>query len=120
MTISPALRDWLARTHDVAPAAPSPGNRLSALAGPLRPAYAEVDGCWVAHLRTGPPFAALCGDVVVLPATAVPAVLEARPVDALPGWVVVDATPADVTFSRGTDALRHAVARAYELSTPTP
>src|SRR5262245_9327000 len=113
------MRDWLTAAHDTAPSAPSPGNRLSALAGPLRPAYAEVDGCWVAHHRTGPPFAALCDDVVLLPTAAVPAVLAGQPVDGLPGWVAVDASPADVTFSRGTDALRHALALAHELSSPT-
>lgn len=119
MNISPALRNWLTRAHDTAPGEPAPGNRLSELAGPLRPAFAVVDGCSVAHHPSGPAFAALVGDKVLLPAAAVTAVLAAEPVDDLAGWVAVDAAPADVTFARGADALRHALARAYDFSSPT-
>ena len=94
MNISPALRNWLTRAHDTAPGEPAPGNRLSELAGPLRPAFAVVDGCSVAHHPSGPAFAALVGDKVLLPAAVVTAVLAAEPVDDLAGWVAVDAAPA--------------------------
>jgi hypothetical protein len=119
VNISPALRNWLMRAHDTAPAEPAPGNRLSALAGPLRPAFAVVDGCSVAHHHSGPAFAALVGEKVLLPAAAVTAVLAAEPVHDLAGWVAVDVAPDDVTFARGADALRHALARAYDFSSPT-
>lgn len=116
MRIPGELRDWLAREHPVAPEASAGVDPWFArVVGPCRPVITVVAGCPVAHHASGPPFAASCDGGVLVRAGA-PGSLDPRPVEALPGWVAVDARPPDVTFTRGDDALRQAIARAHALS----
>jgi hypothetical protein len=128
--VTPELRAWLTRDHEVAPDGwaddppaaelrcdPALVERLATLARPLRPRRTFVDGCPVVHHRDGPPFAAAWGTgSLVLRATGLPAVLAPSP--ALDGWVRVDPWPGDVAFTRGTDALRRAVVLAYASAAP--
>jgi hypothetical protein len=123
MTVTPALRDWLTRAHDVAPdgsaadrVADPVAERLLSLTRPLRPRVAMVAGALVVHAPAGMPFAAAVdGELLVRIGTAA-ASLASTPAYGLDGWRVVDPWPDDVAFRRGTDELRDLLARACDES----
>jgi len=114
------LREWLGHDHELAPdadvaarEADAIAERLASLTRSLRPRRAEVGAAVVLHHPSGRPFAAAYGGRILVHSNLVPAALDAHGIDALPGWLSVEPDPPDITFSRGTDVLRDALARAF-------
>jgi hypothetical protein len=121
VNVDPRLRAWLIARHEDPPDAgvserepDAAAERLVASTRGLRPRRAEIAGFVVLHHPSGPPFAAACNGRLLVYASAVPGTLDATPVADLPGWVAVDPFPPDVAFTRGTDALRAVLTRAFE------
>ena len=120
MKLPAELREWLARTPELAPEADvsareedAVAERLASLTRALRPRRAEVGTAVVLHHPSGRPFAAAYSGRILVRSTLVPAALDAQGIDALPGWLSVEPEPPDITFSRGADVLRDALARAF-------
>ena len=88
--------------------------RLASLTRSLRPRRCRgrcAPSCCI--IRPVAPFAAAYAGRILVHSTLVPAALDAQGIDALPGWLSVEPDPPDITFSRGTDVLRDALARAF-------
>jgi hypothetical protein len=126
------LRAWIAADHPAAPDGWEPDppvtelacqpelvERLASLVRPLRPRRIFVGGCPVIHHPCGPPFAAAWGTRALVARLDERAPLIAASDETAglaPAWVALEPWPVDVAFSRGTDLLRQALARAYETA----
>ena len=120
MIVPDELRDWLTTEHDDSPEADASqrasdptAERMLSLTRALKPRTAAIGSAVVLHHPSGRPFAAAYAERILVHSTLVPAALDAEGVDALPGWLSVTPDPPDITFSRGTDVLRDALARAF-------
>jgi hypothetical protein len=130
-TLPDALARWLAAPHAVAPDGweavppddalrchPDLVERLASLGRARRDVRRTfVAGCPVLHHPAGPPFAAAFGTAGLVVRTRErlgaldPGVTTTGLDDA---WRDLDPWAADVTFTRATDLLRDALARAYD------
>ena len=120
MNVPDDVRVWLTEEHEAPPEADASmrasnptAERLLSLTRALKPRTAEVGGAVVVHHPSGRPFAAAYADRILVHSTLVPAALDAQGIEALPGWLSITPDPPDITFSRGTDVLRDALARAF-------
>ena len=120
MKVPAELLEWLGHDHELAPDADVSAResdvtaeRLASLTRSLRPRRAEVGAAVVLHHPSGRAFAAAYAGRILVHSTLVPAALDAQGIDALPGWLSVEPDPPDITFSRGADVLRDALARAF-------
>lgn len=131
--LPPDLHAWLAASHASAPdgwAADPPVEqlgchpdlveRLTSVARPLDGVgRVFVAGCPVVHHPAGPPIACAFGTSGLLAragGSAGPLDPGVRTAGLDDDWLDLDPWPADVLFRRGTDLLRDALARAYNLA----